>query len=167
MESVSSYLVFLIIFIRKSVQVRFCRHGLMERSVKHANHRYSRHQLLTGMDTNQVGRIVKRRQIAALFDCLDGLFCNQGGCGKRLPSVDGAVAYRPYLVKTLDYSGICIGQSVQHHLDCLSMGGHRGNSYFLLSSCRLISDPASVNPYSLAKSLGQYCLRCGIDQLVF
>ena len=67
-EAVTSYSVLFIIFIWKSIQICFLRHGLMECCIKYAYHRYVRHQFLTCIDTDQVCRIVKRRQIVALLN---------------------------------------------------------------------------------------------------
>ena len=42
-EAVSSYFVFLIIFMRQTVKVCFLRHCLMESSIKYTNHRHVWH----------------------------------------------------------------------------------------------------------------------------
>lgn len=39
--------------------------------------------------------IVQRRQITALFNCFNSLFCNQGRCGKCLSSMNDSVSTAP------------------------------------------------------------------------
>ena len=57
-ESVSSYFIFLIIFIWKSVQECLSWHCLMERRVEHSYLRQSRHEFRNSIDAFQVGGVV-------------------------------------------------------------------------------------------------------------
>ena len=50
-ETVTSYLVVGIIFVRNSIQISFCRHGLMERSIKYAYMFHIGQQFLHHLDT--------------------------------------------------------------------------------------------------------------------
>ena len=75
-ETISSYFVFLVVFDRKSVQICFCRHCLMESCIKYANLRYAWHKLGADTDTDQVCRVVKWCKVVALFYCCDHLVCD-------------------------------------------------------------------------------------------
>ena len=51
-ETVTSYLVFLIIFIWQTIKISLLWHGLMESGIKHTYHWYTRHKFLTYTNTN-------------------------------------------------------------------------------------------------------------------
>ena len=164
-ETVSSYLVLLIVLIGDTVDVCHFRHGLMESGIEYGNVRYARHQLLACTDTDKVCRIVKRCKVVALFDGSHGLVVDQAGRGELLSAVDNTVADSTNLGKALYYALLLIGQSCDNSADSLAVGGHRNLGNFLLTAGRLIGQCA-VDADSLAETLGKNCLGIGVDQLI-
>ena len=165
-KTVSSHFVFLIIFIRKSVQISFLRHGLMESSIKYGNHGSFRHQFLAGTDSDQVSRIVQRRQIVAFFDCRHHFVIDHNRGSKFFSAVYHAMSYCIHFIQTLDHACLGIHQRIQHHLNRLFVGGHICLCFFFFAACRLVHQSA-VDSDTLAQPLCQYVLCVGIDQLEF
>ena len=166
METVSSYPVVLVVFNWKSVQISFCRHCLMESSIKYTYLRYIWHKLGAYTDTNQVSRIVKWCKVIALFYCFDHLICNDCRRSKFLAAMYDTMTNCINLCKTLDRTCFLIGKSFQNHLDCFFMSRHGSFCDLFVVSGFLIYQ-SSVNSDSLAKSLCKNCLCVRIDQLVF
>ena len=72
-EAVAADLVLLVVLIRDSVHVVRLGHRLMECGIEYSDHRNVRtHNLAAGLNTDQVGRVVERRQRYAVLDRLDG-----------------------------------------------------------------------------------------------
>ena len=63
METIAANAVLLVKLVGNGIHKGLWRHGLVEGSVKHAHLRQSRHQLLHGIHTLQVGRVMKRSQV--------------------------------------------------------------------------------------------------------
>ncbi len=63
----------------------------MEGGVEHSDLRYIGHKGRDGLDAGDVGRIVERCQIVAVFHLLDNLVGDQHAFAEFLCSVDNAV----------------------------------------------------------------------------
>ena len=66
----------------------------MKCRIEYAHHRHIRHDLLTGIDPDQVGRIVERRQIVTLFDCSQNLIIQYYRSGEFLTAMYDTVSHR-------------------------------------------------------------------------
>ena len=75
-EAVSSHLVLLIVLVGKCIEVCVVGHSLVESRVEDRDLRNTGHKLLACADTREVCGVVKRAELAALFDSLDDLFVN-------------------------------------------------------------------------------------------
>ena len=166
MEAVAADLIFLIVFIRKAVQIGLFRHGLMERRIEHHRHGHAGHDLLTGTDADQVGRIMQRRQIAAGFDSLDHLFVHQNGAGEILSSVYHTVSHRVDLGKGTDHAHLLIGELLDHQLHRGGMIRHIRHFLHFFPARRLMGDVASIDADPLAQSLCQNRFRIAVDELI-
>ena len=62
MEAVTTYAIFLVVLIRKSIHVCIRRHCLMERRVEHTHLRDRRKNSRHSLDAKDIGRIMKRRK---------------------------------------------------------------------------------------------------------
>ena len=66
----------------------------MKCRIKHADHRYIRHDLAAGIDSDQIRRIVKRRQIVTFLNGRNDFRCDDNGTGKLLAAVNDPVSHR-------------------------------------------------------------------------
>ena len=167
MEAIAPDFVFLIIFIREAVQIGLLRHGLMKGRIKDRHHRHARHDLHAGTDTDQVGRIVQRRQIAAFFDSPHHLFINQYRAGEALSSVHHAMSHRADLGQGSDDALLLVRQFFDYQLHRSGMIRHIRNFLYFFSARLLMGDVASVNADPLAQTLGQNFFRIAVDELIF
>ena len=92
MEAITANRVLLIVFDRKAIQESLLRHRLMEGRVEHTYLRYAGHQLLAGIDTDQVSRVVKRRKLIAFLDLLQNLIRQKRGSGKLFSAMNDTMA---------------------------------------------------------------------------
>lgn len=152
MEAISSYFVFFVIFIRKSVQISFFRHCLMESGIKYTYHRYARHQFFTCVNADQVGRIVQRRKLVAFFYCFQHLICNDSGRSEFFSAMYDSVSYSSYFVQALDSAGFFIYQSVKNKLDRFFMSRHRSFCDFFVQSLFLVSQTSVDTDRSKAET---------------
>ncbi len=167
MKTVAADLVLLIILIGKSIQIRLLRHGLMKRRVEHCHHRHIRHDLLAGIDADQICRIVERRQIVALLDGFQHLVIDDYGRCKLLAAVHHAVSDRVDLVKRLHYAVIRVCERVDHQFDRHSVIGHRRLDLYFILAGRRMGEHAAIDTDPLAESLREHSFRAAVDQLVF
>ena len=73
METIATDAVLLVKLVGNGIHISLGRHGLMESCVEDTHLGKSRHQFLHGVHTLQVGGIVERSQIGALFKGLKHL----------------------------------------------------------------------------------------------
>ena len=166
METVSSYFIVFVVFNRKSVQICFSRHCLMESGIKYTNLRYTWHKFCTNINTDQVCRVMQRRKIIALFYCCDHFISDQCRAGKFLAAVYNTMSDCIYFFQTLDSTCFVICESIQYKLDCFFMCRHCTFCDFLVTSGFLINQ-SSVDSDSFAKTLCQNILCFRVDQLIF
>ena len=161
-ETVSSYFIFLVEVKRKSVEICFSRHCLMESGIKYAYLRYAWHKLCTYTDTNEVSRVVERCKVIALFYCFDHLVCDHCGRSKFLASVYDTMSDRINLFKASDRTCLIVCKSIQYHLDCFFMCWHSCLCDLFVTSGFLVYQ-SSVDTDSLAETLCKYILCLRID----
>ena len=63
MEAIATHAILLIELVGDGIHISLGGHGLMEGGIEHAHLRQTRHQLLHGVHTLQVGRVVQRSQV--------------------------------------------------------------------------------------------------------
>ena len=167
-EAVAADLVLLIVLIGKSIGVSHGRHGLVEGSVEHGDHGHAGHELLAGLDADDVGGVVERGEGIALLDCLHDLVGDDDGLGKLFAAVDDAVADSVDLLHGADDAVLLVDERVQHGLDGLVVGGHgdgSGLDGFLAGKLGLIGEQ-TVDADTLAQTLRQQLARGGVEQLI-
>ena len=80
---------------------------------------------LAGLDADDVGGVVERREGIALLHCLHDLVGDdERSLAKLLAAVDHAVAHSVDLLHGADDAVVLVHQRVQHGLDGLGVGGH-------------------------------------------
>ena len=94
-EAISANAMLLIQAVRNPVKICLFRHRLMKGGIENSNHRDPGHQFLAGINSRQIGRVVKRRQVGYLFNRTLDFFCDPHRFGKFLspmhdPMADGA-----------------------------------------------------------------------------
>ena len=165
-EAIAANLVVLIVLMGDGVGVSHLRHGLMESGVEHGDHGGVGHQLLAGLDTNDVGGVVQRSQIVALLDTGHDLVGDQHGLGELLAAVNHAVTDSVDLGHGADDAVLSVDQSVQNSLDSLGVSGHSHISALNdLLALGLIGKLA-IDTDALAQTLGQDLLSLGVEQLI-
>ena len=169
-EAVAADLVLLVILIGDGVQIGVLRHGLVEGSVEHRclGHVVAQHRP-AGLDADDVGGVMQRRQGGAVLHRLHHLIGNQDGVGKAFAAVDHPVTHRVDLLHGGDDAVDRVHQSGQHRLDGLGMGGHGhvgGHGGRLALYLGLIGK-FSVNADALAQAFGQQMAGFRVQQLIF
>ena len=165
-EAVAADGVVLIVLVGQGVGVGHGGHGLMESGVEHGDHGGAGHQLLAGLDADDVGGVVQRSQGIALLDGSHDLVSQQDGLGKLLAAVDHAVTDSVDFLHGGDHTVLRIDQGVQNSLDGLAVGGHSHVSVLDgLLALGLVGELA-VDADALAQTLGQDGLGLGIQQLI-
>ena len=93
-RAVATYAVFFVQAVRQGIEVRFFRHGLMERGVEHGN--VLVFQIREGFqgfcDTDQVRRVVQRGERRGVFNSLNNGVIDNDGAGVFFTTVNDAVA---------------------------------------------------------------------------
>ena len=166
-EAVAADLVLLIVLVGDRVHIVRLRHGLMERGVEYGDHRNVRaHDLAAGLNADQVGRIVQRRERDAVLDRLEHLFGDDNAVGEELAAVYHAVADRVDLAHRGDDALFGVEQDVDDRLDRFLMGRHGNVKLELL--IRLVAGVRehAVDTDALAQALGHDLARLGVEQLV-
>ena len=169
MEAVAPDLVVFIVLIGDGVQIRMLGHGLVEGGVEH---RHLGHVVAqdgpAGLDADDVGRIMQRRQGGAVLHRLHDLVGDEDGAGEALAAVDHPVTHRVDLLHGGDDAVLGIHQSVQHGLDGLGVGGHGhigGLDGLLALHLGLVGELA-VDADALAEALGQQMAGFRVQQLI-
>ena len=137
MEAVSSDFILFVQFIRQRIQIGHLIHRLMEGRVKHRYLRYARHCPFTRLYSDQVRRIMKRRQLAALVDRFFHIFVNEHRFAKKLTAVYHPVSYSFDFIHAVDHAVLFVYQCVDNHLDRVGVVLHRFFDDNLLLTGRL------------------------------
>ena len=165
-EAVAPDLVLLIPGVGQGVHVGLGGHGLVEGGVEHGHHGGAGHELPAGLDSDDVGGVVQRRQGIALLNGGHNLVRDQDGGGKLLPAVDHPVAHRADLAHGGDDAVVLVRHRVQHGLDGLGMGGHGDvDGVQGLFPLGLVGEFA-VNADALAQALGQQNAARRVQKLI-
>jgi hypothetical protein len=167
-ETVAADLVLFIVLIGDGIGIGHGGHGLMEGGVEDGDHGHAGHELLAGLDADDVGGVVQRGEGIALLDGLHDLVGDDDGLGELFAAVDHAVADRVDLLHGADDAVLLVDEGVQHGLDGLAVGGHGNGSFldgFLAGKLRLVGE-AAVDADALAETLGQQLARGGVEQLI-
>ena len=168
-EAVAADAVVLVVFIRNGVHIGLAGHGLVERGVKHGDHRHVvAHDGAAGVDAGDVGGVVQRRKRRALFERGHDGVVDLDGAGELLTAVDDTVADGVDLLHGGDHTVLGAGQLVDDRSNGLGVGGHRQ----VFVKDRLAADErgvlqVTVDTDALAQALGQKVLGLHVDQLIF
>ena len=168
MEAVAAHLVLFIVFIGQSIGIGDRGHRLVEGGIEHGDHRHAGHELLAGLDANDVGGIVQRGKGIAVLNRLHDLVGDDDGLGEFLPAVDDAVANGVDLLHRADHAVLFIDQRIKNGLDGLAVGRHGDGGFlyrFLAGQLRLVGK-AAVDANAFAKALGKQLARGGVEQLI-
>ena len=92
MKTVAAHAVLLIPFEREWVEIGIFRHSLVECRVENGNLWNVGQNGLSRLNTGNVRRIVKWRQMLHLLDRIEDVFINHHGAGEFFPSVDNPMA---------------------------------------------------------------------------
>ena len=166
METISSYFVFFVVFDRKSVQICFCRHCLMESCIKYTNLRYTWHKLRADINTDQVCRVMKWCKIVTLFYCCNHFICDHCRSCKFFSTMYDTMSDCIYFFQALDSACFFVCKSIQYKLDSFFVCRHCTLCDFFIKSGFLINQ-SSVDSDSLAKTLCQNILCIRVDELIF
>ncbi len=165
-KTIAADAVFLIIFIGNGIEIRLFRHCHTKSSIPYGHVRRSRHCFFAGLDSHQVGRIVKRSQIKAFPDdtfyiliYYDGLTVN-GSCVKNPMSHGGDL----FCIR--DYTILRIYQCFHNQGNGFRMLGHGLLNHQLLVG-RLVGQLGTFNSDSLTEAFRHYVLVVHINELIF
>ena len=138
METISSYFVVLVIFDRKTIEICFCRHCLMESCIEYCYLRYTRHKLGAYTDTDQVCRVMKWCKVIAFFYCCDYFICDHYRFGKFLTTMYNTMSNSIYFFQASDCACFIICEGIQYHLDCFFVCRHCSFCDLFVTACFLI-----------------------------
>ena len=94
----------------------------MEGGVEHGDHGHAGHELLAGLDADDVGGIVQGREGIALLDGGHDLVGDDDGLGELLAAVDHAVTDRVDLLHGADDAVLLVNEGVQNSRDGFVVG---------------------------------------------
>jgi len=167
-EAVAADAVVLVVFIRNGVHIGLAGHGLVERGVKHGDHRHVvAHDGAAGVDAGDVGGVVQRGERRALLEGSHDGVVDLDGAGELLAAVDDAVADGVDLLHGGDHTILGAGQLVDDRGDGFGVRGHRQ----VLVKDGFAADERgvlqmAVEADALAQALGQDVLGLHVDQLI-
>ena len=92
-EAVAAYAVFLVKFVRQRIHISVLRHCLVESRIEYSDLRYIGENLFYGIDTFEVGRVVKRCNIYAFDDFLFYRFVDEYRLVEFFSAVYDTMAY--------------------------------------------------------------------------
>ena len=110
----------------------------MESRVEGHHLRNRREHLRNGVDTQQVGGIVQRGEVAADADLLDDIVIDQGTAAEEIGTLHDPVTDRIDIVKRLQHARLRIHQGVQDEFHALCVVCYRQFLYNLLAARRCI-----------------------------
>ena len=140
----------------------------MEGGVEHGDHGHAGHELLAGLDADDVGGVVQGREGIALLDGGHDLVGDDDGLGELLAAVDHAVTDRVDLLHGADDTVLLVHESVQNSRDGFVVSGHGdvgGLDGLLALELGLVGELA-VDADALAKALGEQRAGGGIEKLI-
>ena len=140
----------------------------MEGGVEHGDHGHAGHELLAGLDADDVGGVVERGEGVALLNGVHDLIGDDDGLGELFAAVNNAVADRVDLLHGGDHAVLLIDKRVQHSLNGLAVSGHgdgSGLDSFLAGQLGLVGEQ-TVDADTLAQTLGKQLARSGVEQLI-
>ena len=167
-EAVAADAVVLVVFIRNGVHIGLAGHGLVERGVKHGDHRHVvAHDGAAGVDAGDVGGVVQWGERRALLEGSHDGVVDLDGAGELLAAVDDAVAYGVDLLHGGDHTVLGAGQLVDDRGDGFGVRGHRQvlvKDGFAVDERGVLQ--MAVEADALAQALGQDVLGLHVDQLI-
>ena len=165
-EAVAAYMQFFFVHFRHTVHIGLRGHGLVEGSVKHRNLGCPFHNLLTGFNTHQVGRVMQGPERETVTDSLLRFFIHDNGSRKRAAAVQYPVTHRTDLISAFDHAEFRILENFEHQLrSCLMVRDFLDDLGLFVSGAVL--QFASFNADPLHQSFGQLFFAVHINQLVF
>ena len=166
METIATDAVLLVQFVGDGIHISLWRHRLVESCVEHAHVRQARHQLLHGIHALQVGRVVQRRQVRALFEGFQHLVGQEHALVELLAAMHHAVTYGINLVKTLDDTNLGVGQQREDELHALGVLRYVVHNLTLLAIGELHLYKGTVQAYTLGTATGHHTLVVHVVQCV-
>ena len=140
MGTVTAHMIVGIIIIGQGVDVGVIRHGLMEGRVEHHHLRSLGKHLGDGTDAEQVGRIVKRREVAAYLDLAQHFFIYQAAAVEEIGALDYTVADGIHIVERLEHAVLRIDEGVHHQFHSDFVVGDGKGEHERLAACGLMGD---------------------------
>ena len=120
-EAVAADAVFFVIFIRKSIHIRFLGNGLVESGVEYSNLRNAFHNLFADLNAHKVCRVVERAERNALPDSVLDLFINKNAAAELFAAVEDSVANRRNFVHRLKHTVFLSGEGLNEFVDSVGM----------------------------------------------
>ena len=111
-------------------------------------------QLLHGVDADEAGGVVERRDLAKFLDFRDGLVVNQAALGEVFAAVSDAVTDGSNLVKGSDDAHFRVGECIQHQLDADSVVRNGGLGVVFVLADRLVGEFAHLETDALHQTFG-------------
>ena len=93
METITTYAILCIEFVRNGIHVSIVRHSLVESCIEYTYLRYIRKDSSYRVDTLQVSRVVKRSEVATCDECIEHFLVNQYGLGELFTTMYHTVTY--------------------------------------------------------------------------
>ena len=154
-KTVTPYAVLLVIFIGKPVDVAAGRHGLVERRIETYHLRYGRTELLHGVDTFQVGRVVQRGQLHELFYPIYHLVVHEHAPVEEITAVRHTVSDRPDIVQGGYHARFGIGDGLEDKVYPFRMVGNVRRELQTRFARRLMGDDAAFDTDAFYEPLGK------------
>ena len=109
-ESIATYAIFLIQFVRYGIHIGIVWHSLVEGCVEHTNLWKTWHQFRYGIHALEVCGVVKWSEVAALLKHLEHLVGEQHTLVELLSAMHHTVTHGVYLVQVFDNTDFWVGK---------------------------------------------------------
>ena len=158
--------MFLINLVGDTVHERLLGHGLMECGIKYKNLRGVGHNLKATLNALNMCTGVQGSQIAAKLKLFHNILGQQHGFREECATVDDSVTDSLDLVHALDTAVIGIKKSLYNTLHGNRVVGDGNRCLVNLVGQKLLVSQLAVNADAVAKTLGDYGIAGGIEQLI-
>ena len=165
-EPVAPDLVLLVIAVGKTIDVGMLRHGLMEGRIEHRDLRYGGKDLGDGLDSHDIGGIVKRREGNALSEGRHHLRIQLYGGRELFARVDDPVSDGAQLAQRGQHPMPLVHKGIKDKLDAhlvIRDGGHLDHRFHTRLG---VLDLRPVDTDTLHQPLREDALRIHVEKLI-
>ena len=164
-RTIAAHFILLVVVVIDGVEVRIVGHGRMEGRVEHERHLLVGHNGAAGVDAEDGGRVMERRELGDLVHRLHDFVGDERRLGECLARGDDAVADGVDLVHRGEDARLAVHKFFEDEGDGFGMVRKFLFDDVLLPLC-LVRELAARDADAFAGTLGDDALRLHVDELI-